>query len=139
MVTRFAEHPAQRADGGRECIHLNCHLLYSGSGVRIPDGAQRVPLNSIIAAQGHFLLSGYVWASVSVAEMSKSVTCGFVSGLGRFGDLTLNREYRESSFGSHAADLRVVCRIRTAGKLMDVCGCSSHHLLIFLNLAIERK
>ena len=59
MVTRFAEHPAQRANGGRGCIHLNCYLSYSGSGVRIPDGAHEVPLNSVIAGQGHFLLSGY--------------------------------------------------------------------------------
>ena len=60
VVTRFAEHPAQQANGGRECIHLNCYLQYSGSGVRIPDGAHQVPLNSIIAGQGHFLLFGYV-------------------------------------------------------------------------------
>lgn len=79
------------------------------------------------------MLSGYVWASVSVEEMNNPVTCGFVSGLGRFGDLTLNRKYWESGSGCHAADLRVVCRIRTAGKLMNVCGRSSHHLLIFLS------
>ncbi len=115
MVTRFAKHPAQRADDGRECIHLNCYLLYSGSGVRIPDGAHRVPLNSIFAAQGHFLLSGYVWATAILARMDNSVTCGFASAGGRFGDLTLNREYRESGSGCYAADLRVVCRIRTAG------------------------
>ena len=101
MVTRFAEHPAQRANGGRGCIHVNCYLLYSGSGVRVPDGA---------------LFVVRVWlASASFAKTDNSVTCGFPSDVGRFGDLTLNCEYRESSFGSHAADLRVVCRIRAAG------------------------
>ncbi|MET4048870.1 hypothetical protein ABIB34_002992 [Rhodococcus sp. UYP5] len=97
MVTRFAEHPAQRADDGRECIHVNCYLLYSGSGVRIPDGAQRVLLNSVYAGQGHFLLSGYVWASAHFAKMANSLTCGFSSRVGRFGNLTPNDLYWESS------------------------------------------
>ena len=115
VVTRITGHPAQRDNDARECIHLNCHLSYSGSGVRIPDGAHQVPLNSIIAGQGHFLLSGCVWASASFAQMEEPVTCGFVSGLERFRLLTLNREYWESGSGCYAADLRVVCRIRTAG------------------------
>jgi hypothetical protein len=53
MVTRIAEHPAERADGGRECIHLNCYLQYSGSGVRIPDGAHR-NARSPKLVNGHF-------------------------------------------------------------------------------------
>ena len=93
VVTRLPKHPAQLACDGRECIHLNCYLFYSGSGVRIPDGAQQVPLNSVFAGHGHFLLSGYVWASASFAKMDNSVTCGFSSGVAPFGDLTLNRKY----------------------------------------------
>ncbi|KQU33365.1 hypothetical protein ASH04_05655 [Rhodococcus sp. Leaf233] len=74
-----------------------------------------MPLNSVYAGQGHFLLSGYVWESASFAKMDSSVTCGFSSGVGSFEDLTPNRKYWESSSGSDAADLRIVGRIRTAG------------------------